>query len=236
MTEKTYSQVEVDKLLEAQKENLKEETKDWVNNKAKEIAEGKAIVLAEDYKELSPEMKSFEDSKKMIQYYIEGWALPSDMNEQKMMMLKWFWDTMWLSLMECINWMAFINGRPTIYGSVFLGLLVKNKYKITFLTKTEVEVEVEIEWPNGKQKWYFSEEMAKTAWIWKNVYLKYPIRMLSYKAIREAQNFLCPEILWGVVLAEEVNEYPNLDKEKVEEEKKEKLENRKAEVLEKYKK
>jgi hypothetical protein len=36
--------------------------------------------------------------------------------------------------------------------------------------------------------------------------LKYPVRMLRYKAIRNAQNVLCPEIMWGAYLYEEASE------------------------------
>lgn len=235
----TYNQEQLDKKLEDQKKELLEKTKDFINEKSEEIAKWKAkkiaLVLANEYKELSPEMKKFEDNKKMVQYYVEWWALPSDMNEQKMMMLKEFWAWMWLSLMECISWMAFINWRPAVYWSVYLWLLTKNKYKITFIKKTPEEVEVELEWPNWKQKWYFSKEMAQAAWIWKNVYLKYPTRMLSYKAIREAQNFLCPEILWWVILLEEADEYPEVKQIETEEQKEEKAEQKQKDLQEKYK-
>lgn len=206
--EKMYTQKELDALLDLQKDELKEKSKDWVREKAEEIAKSQALVLAEEYKELSPMMKKFEEDKKVIQYYIAWWALPADMNEQKMMMLKNFWEALGLSLMECITWMCFINGRPALYGSVYISMLTRNWYKIEFLEKTAEKVKVKLTWPNWEQEWYFDKKMAESAWIWKNVYLKYPTRMLSYKAIRDAQNFLCPDILGWVPLVEEADEIP----------------------------
>lgn len=207
--EKKYSENELKLILEKQEIELRAKVKDYIDEKADEKAEIRALAIVEENKEISPEMRRFEESKKMIQYYIQGGALPADMTEPKMMMLKEFWGNLGLSLMECISWMAFIKWKPSVYWAVFISLLTRNNYKIKFIKKTAEECEVELEWPNWKAKWFFNKEMAVKAGIWKDVYLKYPERMLSYKAIREAQNFLCPEILWWVYLVEEAWEIPN---------------------------
>jgi len=208
----TFTKDEVETLLLERENQVKEKTKNWVLEKAEELAEkraeSKALVIAEQYKWLSQEMKKFEEEKIMIEYYQKDWALPWDLTVWKALMLKQFGWSLWLSFMECITWMCFINWRPALYWSVYLSLLTRNGYKIEFLEKTTEKVKVRITWKNWSQEWYFDKKMAETAWIWKNVYLKYPETMLSYKAIRAAQKFLCPEILGWIPLVEEADEIP----------------------------
>lgn len=211
VVEKSYTQKEVDEMLQKQKEELRKETVWFIAEKSAEIAEKKAeslaLVKAEEYKELSPTMKKFQEEKEMVQYYANWGALPSDLNEAKLMMMKELAKPLWLWLMECISWMAFINWKPTIYGSVYLSLLTKKWINIEFLEKTSEKCKVKLTNENWKSmEWYFDKTMAVRAGIWKNVYLKYPETMLSYKAIREAQKFLCPEILGWMNLVEEEQE------------------------------
>lgn len=212
MTNKTFTQEEVNELLEKQKDELRKETVSFIAEKAEEIAWKKAnalaIQIAEDYKELTIEEKLFEQDRKQLRFYVEQWALPSDMNLGKMMMNRQLWRELWLSLIQTINWVAFVNWKPTIYWETYLSLITKRGYKINVIKENDTEVEIELDWPNWKQTWKFTKADAEKAWIRKNVYLKYPTRMLRYKAIRNAQNILCPEIMCWAYLYEEANEIP----------------------------
>lgn len=210
MNEKKYTEQEVKELLEKEKIELKEKAKKWADEKAQEIAESRAVIIAEEYRELSAEEKRFEQDKKQLQFYIEQWALPSDMTLGKMMMNRQLGRELWLSLIQTINGIAFVNGRPSVYGETYLSLITKAGYKINVISESEEKVEVELVWPNGTQKGSYTKEEAQKAWLWKNVYLKYPIRMLRYKAIRNAQNVLCPDILGGAYLYEEEQEIANV--------------------------
>lgn len=207
---KNFTQEEVDEMLENQKENLRKETVWFIAEKSTEIAEKKAnklaIKIADEYKDLTIEQKQFEQDKKQIEFYIEQWALPSDMTLGKMMINRQLWRELGLSLIQTINWIAFVNWRPSVYWETYLALITKNWYKINVIKETQEEVEIELEWRNWKQKGKFTKEEAQKAWLWKNVYLKYPTRMLRYKAIRNAQNILCPEIMWWAYLQEEAEE------------------------------
>lgn len=212
--EKTYSQEEVNELLERQKEDLRKETVTFISEKAMELADKKAqsmaLELAEQYKDLSLEERKFEQDKKQLQFYIEEWALPSDMTLGKLMIIRQLWREIWLNLIQCINWIAFVNWKPAVYGETYLSLITKNWYKINVIKETDDEVEIELVWPNGKQNGSFSKKDAELAWLRKNVYLKYPKRMLRYKAIRNAQNILCPEIMCWANLVDEANEIINV--------------------------
>lgn len=211
---KTYSEEEVKELLEKQKDELRKETVSFISEKSLEIAEKKAevmaIEIAEKNRELSYEEKKFEQDKKELQFYIKEGALPADMTLGKMMINRQLGRELWLTLIQTINWIAFVNWKPSVYWETFLSLIVKHWYKINVLQETEEFVEVELEWPNWKQKWSFSKKEAELAWLWKNVYLKYPKRMLRYKAIRNAQNILCPEIMWWAYLVDETHEVTNV--------------------------
>lgn len=206
---KTYSEEEVQALLEEKEKELKSKALAWVEEKAQEKAEIRAIAIAEGYRELSAEEKRFEQDKKQLEFYIQEWALPQDLTLWKMMMNRQLWRELGLSLIQTINWIAFVNWRPAVYWETYLSLITKNWYKINVIEETEEKVEIELEGPNWKQKWSFTKDEAIKAWLWKNVYLKYPIRMLRYKAIRNAQNILCPEIMWWAYLVEEEKEIIN---------------------------
>jgi len=240
-TEKKYTQAEVDEIVKKEIDKLRNDTVWLIAEKATEIAEKKAktmaLTLANEYKELSPEMRKFEEEKARIKYFIQGWALPNDMNEQKMMMMQEFWKPLGLNLMQCINWMAFINWKPAIYWATYLSVLSKSWYKIKFLEKTPEKVSIELEWPNWKMTWTYTKQMAETAGQWKNIFIKYPVRMLTYKAVREAQMFLCPEIFDGVNLVEEEKEIILNSKDattKTDEEKEEELRKKQEELKQKY--
>lgn len=208
--EKTFTQEEVQKLLDLQKEQLRQETVWFIAEKSTEIAEKKAtnmaLIMAEQYKELSIEEKLFEQDKKQLLFYIDDKALPADMTLWKMMMCRQLGRELGLSLIQTINWIAFVNWKPSLFWETYLSLITKNGYKINVLEETEESVEIELVWPNGTQKWKFTKKEAELAQIWKNVYLKYPKRMLRYKAIRNAQNILCPHITWGAYLTDEAEE------------------------------
>ena len=217
-TKKTYSDEEVQALLEEKEKELKSKALAWVEEKAQEKAEIRAVAIAEEYRELSAEEKRFEQDKKQLQFYIEEWALPQDMTLWKMMMNRQLGRELWLSLIQTINWIAFVNWRPAVYWETYLSLITKNWYKINVIEETEEKVEVELVWPNWAQKWSFTKKEAEKLWVLsKWVWAKYPIRMMRYKAIRNAQNVLCPEILGWAYLAEEAREIEEVQVEEKEE-------------------
>ncbi len=219
LTQETYTALEVRGLLIQQQEDLKETAKEWVLEQAEllapKLAKSQAIVLADEYRELTPRLKDLENDKKELQFYIDDWAIPEDMTLGKMVMCRQLGKELWLSLIQTMNWIAFIHWKPAIYWETYLSLITKNKYKINVISESVEKVEVELDWPNWKQKGSFTQKEAETAWLWKGVYLKYPARMLRYRAIRNAQNVLCPEIMWGAYLvdeAEEIYHGKNLEK------------------------
>lgn len=211
--------------FEEEKKKLREESVEFLQKKSEELAEKKALVIAEKYKELSPRMREFREQKEIVEFYVSWNALPIDMTAPKMLVMLEAWKALWLTFMECMTWMAFIKWRLTIFWPVYLSIISRAWYKIKFLNKDAKKVEVKLSWPNWEMSWEYTQEMAEKAGLWKDVYLKYPTRMLSYKAIREVQNFLCPEIMWGVILAEEINEYPTNHSNTTENELLEKLKN-----------
>lgn len=208
--EKKYTEAEYQSALEKEKEKMKETAKVWAEEKAQEVAKVRAIRIAEEYKKLSAEEQRFEQDKKQLQFYIEEWALPDDMTLWKMMMNRQLGRELWLSLIQTINGIAFVNGKPSVYGETYLSLIVKNGYRIHVISESDEKVEIELEWPNWKQKWSYTKAEAETAGIYRNVWLKYPKRMLRYKAIRNAQNVLCPDILGWAYLYEEEQEVANV--------------------------
>lgn len=212
--EKKYSQEEVDELLNKQKEELRKETVVFIAEKSSEIAEKKAqtmaIEIAEKYKWLTYEEKQFDQDKKQLEFFINEKAFPSDMTLWKMLMNRQLGRELGLNLIQTINWIAWVNWRPAVYGETYLSLITKKWYKINVVKETDEEVQIELEWPNWKAKWSFTKKEAELAWLWKNVYLKYPKRMLRYKAIRNAQNILCPEIMWWAYLVDESEEIQNI--------------------------
>ena len=204
---KTYSEEEVQELLEKQKQELKEQTKEFIEKKSQELWEVKAVRLAEEYRELSLEEKQFHQDKKQIEFYVREWALPEGMNLWKMMICRQLWRELWLSFMQTMNWIAFVNWKPSVYGETYLSLIVKAWYKINVIEETQEKVEIELVWPNGSQKWSFTKKEAEKLWVLsKWVWAKYPIRMMRYKAIRNAQNVLCPDILGWAFLVDEARE------------------------------
>ena len=72
MEEKIFTEKEVKLMLEKQEIELRAKVKDYIEDKATEKAEIRALTIAENYKELSTEMKKFQQDKEMIQYYIQG--------------------------------------------------------------------------------------------------------------------------------------------------------------------
>ena len=228
----TYTQAEVQELLEKQKQELKEQTKEFIDKKSEEIWEAKAIRLAEEYRELTLEEKQFHQDKKQIEFYVAEWALPEGMNLWKMMICRQLWRELGLSFMQTMNGIAFVNWKPSVYGETYLSLIVKNWYKINVLEENEEKVEIELDWPNGKQKWSFTKKEAEKLWILnKGVWSKYPVRMMRYKAIRNAQNVLCPEILGWAYLFDEAKEIEE-EQEKIVNE--EKIEEKVEDLKDKY--
>jgi hypothetical protein len=71
MEEKLYTQQEVDEIIKQKETEIKEKALVWVEEKAQEKAEIRAVAIAEEYRELSAEEKRFEQDKKQLQFYIE---------------------------------------------------------------------------------------------------------------------------------------------------------------------
>lgn len=229
---KTYTEEEVAELLEKQKQELKEQTKEFIEKKSQEIWEAKWLRLAEEYRELTLEEKQFHQDKKQIEFYVSEWALPEGMNLWKMMICRQLGRELGLSFMQTMNWIAFVNGKPSVYGETYLSLIVKAGYKINVLEENEEKVEVELDWPNGKQKGSFTKKEAEKLWVLsKWVWAKYPVRMMRYKAIRNAQNVLCPEILGWAYLYDEAKE---MEEAQIEEKQEIKVEEKFNTLQEKY--
>ena len=188
-------------LIEEEKAQLRAKAEKWVEEKAQQ----KAIVIANKEKELSLEIKTFNDQKMMINYYAEWGALPKNITEAQAMMMVQMWKQMNMTMFEALQGIWYINGKMIIYWEVMVWQLTKAGYKMKFLKSDEKICEVELSWPNWTITETFKIEQAQKAgwvkwfWPWKDQ----PHLMLRYKAIRQGMKFLCPEVMSWLTTYEE---------------------------------
>lgn len=180
---------------------------EWVSNYIKQ----EVTKWIEKYKWTSWTLKEFAEQKTIVNYYALQQALPKWMNEWQTLMAIQAWKEMWLSFIQAINWLYFVNWRLCIYWEVMVSQVVKNWYKLNFIESTSSICKVEMTAPdwNSITEEFTYEEATKAGRTWKWVWKTQPKIMLRYKAIRQAIKFLAPHLLgWTITVEEAQVELP----------------------------
>ena len=193
--------MKVEARVQEEKEELIKKAEKWAEDKANQ----KAIVIANEEKALSLELKSFNDLQTQVKYYANGWALPAKMTEAQAMMTIQMWRQMNMNMFESLQGIWYVNWKMIIYWEVMIWQLTKAWYKMKFNETNEKVCDVTISWPNWEITEKFTIELAKKAWWVKGFWpwVSQPHLMLRYKAIRQGIKFLCPEVMWWTTTYEE---------------------------------
>lgn len=192
--------------------------------KIDEVAENKAIVIAnemfEKEKTTTLAMKEYNDQKEQLVWLSEQKALPKDETPWQTLMKLRLWKQMWMTEYEAINWIAFVNGRMSIWWEVMMWMISKAWYKIEFTQSDDKLCKVKI---TDRKTGEFAEdnytiEEAKKSWLYPakdySPWMKYTKLMLRYKAVRQISKFFCPHVLWWMITAEEAQtELPPIKEE-----------------------
>jgi hypothetical protein len=122
-----------------------------------------------------------------------------------------------LSPMQSLQSIAVINGRPTIWGDAALALVV-GSHVCEYVTEgVDGEGDKMVAMCFAKRRGYekativrFSVEDAKKAGLWgkSGPWTQYPKRMLQLRARGFALRDAFPDVLRGLVTAEEAQDYP----------------------------
>lgn len=181
--------------------------------KIDEVAENKAIVIAnemfEKEKTTTLAMKEYNDQKEQLIWLSEQKALPKDETPWQTLMKLRLWKQMWMTEYEAINWIAFVNGRMSIWWEVMMWMIAKAWYKIEFVKSDDKVCRVKITdrktWESAEDEYTIEE--AKKSWLYPakdySPWMKYTKLMLRYKAVRQISKFFCPQVLWWMITAEE---------------------------------
>ena len=116
--------------------------------KIDEVAENKAIIKAnemfEKEKTTTLAMKEYNDQKEQLVWLSEQKALPKDETPWQTLMKLRLWKQMWMTEYEAINWIAFVNGRMSIWWEVMMWMIAKAWYKIEFIKSDDKVCRVKI--------------------------------------------------------------------------------------------
>jgi len=109
--------------------------------------------------------------------------------------------------LEALSCFAPINGKMTMYGNACISQVAKAGHLITWGECNEKTASVTITRGDNGEKMtetYTIEDAKAAGHLSKpgDVWNKYPRRMLKYKAFAEVSNFLVPDALHGVQIAE----------------------------------
>lgn len=122
-----------------------------------------------------------------------------------------------LKPLQALQGIAVINNRPCIWGDTLLGLVVRSgelesiNEMVQGDLKTNAVATCEVTRKGRENKFIqsFSIEDAKRAGLWTtNTYQKYPQRMLQMRARSWCLRDAFADILKGLYIAEEVQDYP----------------------------
>jgi hypothetical protein len=108
-----------------------------------------------------------------------------------------------------------VNWKITVYWETAIMLIKRAGYDIEIIESTAKKAHVKISKWDKSQDCIYSMEEADHAWItqwWMGIRKKYPRQMLMYKAIAFARKFFCPEVLWGFLMKEEMDEKEEITK------------------------
>ena len=165
---------------------------------------------------------SFREKQEMATVLFKSGLIPSGLNtpEKVCVALEWGHELQ-LSPMVAVNNIAVINGKPTLSADL-MGALVKRSPEyggIEWIEQTDKKAECIITriLSNGKEEKYTStftiEDAEKAGLLGKDVWKKYPKRMLKHRCMAYGLRDLFPDLLAGLYEPEEM-ESVDVPKEK----------------------
>ena len=169
-------------------------------------------VVSAGFNPVSLMPSSFDAKLKMAQTLVKSGMLPQGLNtaEKVCVALEWGHELQ-LSPMVAVNNIAVINGKPTLSADL-MGALVKRSPEYggiewKCLTDEKAECVITRILPNGKEEKYtstFTMEDAKIAGLaTKDVWRKYPKRMLKHRCMSYGLRDVFPDLLAGIYETEE---------------------------------
>lgn len=169
-------------------------------------------VVSAGFNPVSLMPSSFDAKLKMAQTLVKSGMLPQGLNtaEKVCVALEWGHELQ-LSPMVAVNNIAVINGKPTLSADL-MGALVRRSPEyggIEWTCQTDEKAECIITrvLPSGKEEKYtstFTIEDAKIAGLAsKDVWRKYPRRMLKHRCMSYGLRDVFPDLLAGIYETEE---------------------------------
>lgn len=169
-------------------------------------------VVSTGFNPVSLMPSSFDAKLKMAQTLVKSGMLPQGLNtaEKVCVALEWGHELQ-LSPMVAVNNIAVINGKPTLSADL-MGALVRRSPEyggIEWTCQTDEKAECIITrvLPSGKEEKYtstFTIEDAKIAGLAsKDVWRKYPRRMLKHRCMSYGLRDVFPDLLAGIYETEE---------------------------------
>lgn len=120
-----------------------------------------------------------------------------------------------LKPMQALQNIAVINGRPSVWGDAMLAIC-RQSSQFEYIQETydprEVSYTCIIKRRNEPEfKWTFSQKDAEQAALWTKVgpWKQYPKRMLQMRARGFALRDSFPDLLRGILISEEAEDYPS---------------------------
>jgi hypothetical protein len=171
--------------------------------------------------------RTFEDAQRIARAaFVAGWAPSSflkgvkeDEAVAKITLAILTGSEVGMPPMSALQSIAIINGRPTIWGDAIPALLWSNDFDLTETLEGEGDGMIAVCTvirPNGKEiTRKFSVAMAKTAGLWNKKgkfgedtpWVTYPTRMLQMRARGWAARDGASDVLRGLQMREEVEDY-----------------------------
>jgi len=123
-----------------------------------------------------------------------------------------FGAVMGIHPMQALQNIAVINGRPSLWGDAVLALVRASPLCESIIEKREGDTAICIVKRRGEpaQQRTFSKIDAQRAGLWnkKGPWQEYPARMLQMRARSFALRDVFPDVLFGMEIAEEVQDIP----------------------------
>ena len=157
--------------------------------------------------------QTFGEKYKMAQVLSQSGLIPQGLNtpEKVCVALQWGHE-LGLSPMVAVNNVAVINGKPTLSADI-MGAVVKRSPEyggIEWIKNSDTEAECKITriLPNGKTESIVSrftmEDATKAGLAGRDVWRKYPRRMLKHRCLSYGLKDMFPDLLAGLYTPEEM--------------------------------
>lgn len=207
---------EFNEKLEREKIELRKKAEEWSEKKSEE----KALELFNKEKEISNDMKVFNDEQIRLGWLHEQGALPEWDTAGQIMMKIRIWKQLGLNEYQSITWLAFIKGKLAIWGKVFVWLITSAGYKINFDKWTNETCKCTISKGDESMTDEYTIKDAKEAGLYpSNAYspwTKHTKKMLAYKVVNNISSFLCPHIIGWALIADDARDELRGEKEEIE--------------------